>query len=207
MERVFSEFWFKWLCWKRDLGILVRKMAERWPWYDNTAKMFNIKSLCYQRINCEKFFKLWSEKCKMLCYINHDILVTMVTKRTRWPPLFLLKFTSGTLKESLYQIWGKFMEWKLRDRITLRDNAPPLTKCFDEIRTCCFFSARQTVRLQLWIISSCRGYGLAKFVSICNTFPSGEDICLSYKAMHGNRDARICYNFLPFSRLSSTGFR
>ena len=49
-----------------------------------------------------------------MCYINHDILVTMVTKRTRWPPLFLLKFMSGTLKESLYQIWGKFMAWKFK---------------------------------------------------------------------------------------------
>ena len=68
----------------------------------------------------DTFFKLWSEKCKMMCYINHDILVTMVTKRTRWPTLFLLKFTSVTLKESLYQIWGKFMEWKFCDRITLR---------------------------------------------------------------------------------------
>ena len=28
-------------------------------------------------------------------------------------PTFLLKFTSGTLKESLYQIRGKFMEYKL----------------------------------------------------------------------------------------------
>ena len=65
----------------------------------------------------EKYFKLWSEKCKILCYINHYILVTMVTKWTLWPPLFLLKFASGTLKESLYQIWGKFMEWKLCDRI------------------------------------------------------------------------------------------
>ena len=37
----------------------------------------------YQRINCETFFKLWSEKCKMLCYINHDILVTKVTKWTQ----------------------------------------------------------------------------------------------------------------------------
>ena len=26
--------------------------------------------------------KLWSEKCKMLCYVNLDILVTMVTKWT-----------------------------------------------------------------------------------------------------------------------------
>ena len=45
---------------------------------------------CYQRINCETFFKLWSEKCKMLCYINH-LLVTMVAKRTRWvgDPLLL----------------------------------------------------------------------------------------------------------------------
>ena len=54
----------------------------------------------------EKYFKLWSEKCKILCYINHDILVTMVTKRTRWPPLFLLKFTSATLKENLRKIDG-----------------------------------------------------------------------------------------------------
>ena len=48
-----------------------------------STKMFNINNLCYQRINCELFFKLWSEKCKMLCCINHDILVTIVTKQTR----------------------------------------------------------------------------------------------------------------------------
>ena len=83
------------------------------PSYDYATRMFNIKSSCYQRINCETFFKLWSEKCKMLCFINHDILVTMLTKRTRW--------LSGTLKEdSLYQIRGKFTEWKLPDRIILR---------------------------------------------------------------------------------------
>ena len=59
---------------------------QKWPKdghsYDNATKMFNIKSLSYQRINCETFFKLWSEKCKILCYINHYILVTMATKRT-----------------------------------------------------------------------------------------------------------------------------
>ena len=33
------------------------------------------------------------------------------------PPFF--KFTSDTLKESVYQIREKFIEWKLRDRITL----------------------------------------------------------------------------------------
>ena len=54
----------------------------------------------------------------MLCYLNHDILVTMVTKQTWWLPfLCVLKFMSGAVEESLYQIWG--MEWKLRDHITL----------------------------------------------------------------------------------------
>ena len=47
----------------------------------------------------------------MLCHINPDILVTMVTV------LCVLKFISGTLKESLYQSRSKFIEWKLRDRI------------------------------------------------------------------------------------------
>ena len=41
---------------------------QKWPKdgcsYNNATKMFNIKSLCYQTINCETFFKLWSEKCK-----------------------------------------------------------------------------------------------------------------------------------------------
>ena len=45
--------------------------------------MFSIKNVCCQRINCEAFHRLRSEKCKMLCHINHDILVTMVTKAFR----------------------------------------------------------------------------------------------------------------------------
>ena len=45
---------------------------------------------CYQRINCGTFFKLWSEKCKMLCKINHDILVTMVTKWIGDPYFFFV---------------------------------------------------------------------------------------------------------------------
>ena len=49
--------------------------------YDNATKMFNIKSLCYQRLKL--LLDIFQEKCKMLCYVNHDILVTMVTKRTR----------------------------------------------------------------------------------------------------------------------------
>ena len=51
------EFWFQ--KWSKDDSS-----------YDNVTKMSDIRSLCYQRINCETFFKLWSEKCKMLCYIN-----------------------------------------------------------------------------------------------------------------------------------------
>ena len=31
----------------------------------------------------DKLLDIFQEKCKMLCCINHDILVTMVTKRTR----------------------------------------------------------------------------------------------------------------------------
>ena len=102
-------------CAKNKIG------SKNGPSYDNATKIFNIKSLCYQRINCKTFFKLWSEKCKILSHTNHDILTTMVTKRTRWPHFFLSKFMSGTLKESLYQIWGKFIEGKLRDRITLTE--------------------------------------------------------------------------------------
>ena len=45
-------------------------------------KNFIIKNVCCQRINCEIFFKLWSLKWKSACYINPDIAVTMVTKRT-----------------------------------------------------------------------------------------------------------------------------
>ena len=42
--------------------------------------MFNIKNVCFQSITCETY---WQEKCGMQCYnINHDILVTMVTKWT-----------------------------------------------------------------------------------------------------------------------------
>ena len=38
---------------------------------------------------------------EMLCYINPDtVLVTMVTKQTCLPLLFLVKFISSTLKES-----------------------------------------------------------------------------------------------------------
>ena len=41
----------------------------------------------------------------MLCYINHDILVTMVTKLAQCLLLFVVvKFMSATVKESLYQI-------------------------------------------------------------------------------------------------------
>ena len=49
--------------------------------------MFNIKSLCYQRINFETFSGYGQRNVKS-CAINHDILVTMVTKRSRWPLLF-----------------------------------------------------------------------------------------------------------------------
>ena len=79
--------------------------------------MFSIETVCYQRINCEKFAMLSSEKCKMLCYRNSDIPVTMVTKRTGDPYIFcvfffilfclfcfssfLLKFMSGTLNSLL----------------------------------------------------------------------------------------------------------
>ena len=64
--------------------------------------MFDIKSLCYQR----RIFLSYGQRNVKCC--------------ARWTPrLFSLKFTSGTQKESLYQIWGKFMEWKLHDHITL----------------------------------------------------------------------------------------
>ena len=55
-------------------------------------------------------FKLWSEKCKMLCYINHNILVTTVTKRTRWPPLLFVKihvwYSKGVFVPNLRKIQG-----------------------------------------------------------------------------------------------------
>ena len=70
----------------------------------------------YQRINCETC-QIMVRECKMLCCINPDIQVAMVTKWTQWPLLFLFKFMSGTLKESLYQIRRKFIEQKLRDHI------------------------------------------------------------------------------------------
>ena len=38
-----------------------------------------------------KRVKSWSEKCKMLCYINPDIPVAMVIKRTRWSLLYFVK--------------------------------------------------------------------------------------------------------------------
>ena len=75
-----------------------QKWPKDGPSYDNATKMFNIKSLCYQRINCETFFKLRSEKCKIMWYINHDILVTIVTKRTG-DPHFFFEFMSGAVKE------------------------------------------------------------------------------------------------------------
>ena len=64
--------------------------------------MFSIKNVCNQRINCDTFYKLRSEKFKntmlykpwnwlwpwIICYINPDILVTMVSKLTRSPPPF-----------------------------------------------------------------------------------------------------------------------
>ena len=46
----------------------------------------------------------------MLCYINHDILVTMVTKRTRWPPLLFAKihvwYSKGVFVPNLSKIHG-----------------------------------------------------------------------------------------------------
>ena len=132
-----------------------QKRPKDGPSYSNATKILNIKSLCYQRINCETFFKLWSEKCKMLCYINHYILVTMVTKQTRWPPLFLLKFTSATLKEYLYQIWGKFMEWKLRDRITLKFSPASYI-----INTFCAFGPR------IWFVFEYNGREYSEYISM-----------------------------------------
>ena len=88
--------------WNMALAMIIRPSE-----YDQNVY---IKSLCYQRINCKTFFKFWSEKCKMLCYINHDILVTMVTKRTRWPPLFLVKihvwYSKGVFVPNLRKIHG-----------------------------------------------------------------------------------------------------
>ena len=49
------------------------------------------------------------------------------------------------------------MEWKLRDRIILRNNASPLIKCFDEIRTWVFF--------QLVKRSTSYSYGLLVLVA------------------------------------------
>ena len=41
-----------------------QKWPKDGPGYDNTTKMFSIKSLIYQMINCETFYKLRSKKYK-----------------------------------------------------------------------------------------------------------------------------------------------
>ena len=72
----------------------------------------------------------------MLCYINPDIPVTLVNERSSVTPAFLLKFASGTLKDTLYQIGGKLIEWKLHDRITL-SNTFYLFVLWEQIITVC----------------------------------------------------------------------
>ena len=54
---------------------------------------------------------------------RRDILVTIATKRTRWPPLFMSKIKSGAHRYPLCQIWRKYMEQKFLDR---RPLLPPL---------------------------------------------------------------------------------
>ena len=79
------------------------------PRYDVT-KMLSIKNVYYQKINCETFYKLRSEKFKNTMpykprysgyHGNSTDSVTLI---------FGLKFMSGTLKESLYKIRRKFIE-------------------------------------------------------------------------------------------------
>ena len=61
-------------------------------------------------------FKARTKQAKTQCsnhYMNIQIYNTFFCDLNASTP----KFTSGTLKESLYQIRRKFIEWKLHDRI------------------------------------------------------------------------------------------
>ena len=78
MEQFFQNFGLSGYAENEIYAFWFQKWPKDGPSYDNATKMFNIKSLCYQKINCKTVFKLWLEN-----YINHDILVTMITKRTR----------------------------------------------------------------------------------------------------------------------------
>ena len=63
MEYFFQNFGLSGYAENEICAFWFQKWLKDGPSYDNTTKMFNIKSLCYQRINSETFFKLWSEKC------------------------------------------------------------------------------------------------------------------------------------------------
>ena len=64
---------------------------QKWPTdgpsYDNATKMFSIKNVCYQRINCETFFKLYGHwNVTVLCF-----KLSIVTKWDWWSRHFLVK--------------------------------------------------------------------------------------------------------------------
>ena len=62
--QLFQKEWFKWWHQKTIFAFWFQKWPTDGPSYGNKTKMFSIKNVCYQMINCEMFFPIRAKKCK-----------------------------------------------------------------------------------------------------------------------------------------------